>query len=60
MKRNKVEHNSDEERTVELRIAGYPVSISFAAEADATVVQRVRNCLIDSYIRNKMEKCGAA
>ena len=34
-----------------IRIAGHPVTLSFAAEPDTTVAQRVRNCLIDSYIR---------
>lgn len=39
-----------DESIVELRIAGHPVTLSFAAEPDAAVAQRVRNCLIDSYI----------
>ena len=43
--------HADSEQTVEIRIAGHPVSLSFAKEPDVTVAQRVRNCLIDSYIR---------
>ena len=49
-----------DESIVELRIAGHPVALSFAAEPDAAVAQRVRNCLIDSYIcQNAMEHAAA-
>ena len=43
--------NADREKTVEICIAGRPVSLSFAKEPNTTAAQRVRNCLIDSYIR---------
>ena len=36
------------------------VSLSFAKEPDATAAQRVRNCLIDSFIRQDTAKRGAA
>ena len=42
------------EQTVKLQIAGHSVTLIFAAEPDATVAQRVRNCLIDSYISQNM------
>ncbi len=37
-------------KSIEMRIAGHPVRLSFAKEADTTVAQRVRNSLIDAYI----------
>ncbi len=43
--------NRDMGKSVEMRIAGHPVRLSFAKEADATIAQRVRNSLIDTYIR---------
>ena len=48
------------ERIVELCIAGRPVTLSFAAEPDATVAQRVRNCLIDAYICQSAVEHAAA
>ena len=51
MNAKKERRNSSDEKTVELCIAGHPVILSFAAEPDTTAAQRVRNCLIDSYIR---------
>ncbi len=51
MNTKKAKRAGSDEKIVELRIAGHPVTLSFAAEPDTTVVQRVRNCLIDSYIR---------
>ena len=47
-------------KMVELRIAGHPVTLSFAAEPDATAALRVRNCLIDSYIRQSAAGHSAA
>ena len=51
MNGKKGKHDDGGEKVVELHIAGHPVTLSFAAEPDTTVAQRVRNCLIDSYIR---------
>ena len=51
MNTKKAEHGGGDEKIVELHIAGHPVTLSFAAEPDTTAAQRVRNCLIDSYIR---------
>ncbi len=51
MNTKKVKRDDCDKKTVELHIAGHPVTLSFAAEPDATVAQRVRSCLIDSYIR---------
>ncbi|MDE7055096.1 MAG: hypothetical protein K2O84_09850 [Oscillospiraceae bacterium] len=54
MNKKKAKHNDGndgDEKIVELRIAGHSVTLSFAAEPDAAAAQRVRNCLIDSYIR---------
>ena len=42
--------NDSDEKIVELSISGHPVTLSFAVEPDATAAQRVRSCLIDSYI----------
>ena len=47
-------HDDRDEKTVKLQIAGHSVTLIFAAEPDATVAQRVRNCLIDSYISKNM------
>lgn len=41
-------------------IAGHSVSFSFAEEPDATAAQRVRNCLINSFIRQDTARRGAA
>ena len=49
-----------DENMVELRIAGHSVSLSFAKEPGATAAQRVRNCLIDSFIRQDTAKRRAA
>lgn len=49
---NKKKTTSDDGgKIVKIHVAGHPVSLSFAAEADPAVAQRIRNCLIDSYIR---------
>lgn len=48
-------------RIVKIRVAGHSVSLSFAAETDPAVAQRIRNYLIDSYIcRNTAKKRDAA
>lgn len=52
--------NRSDESMVELRIAGHSVSLSFAKEPDITAAQRVRNCLIDSFIRQDTAKREAA
>lgn len=51
MRAKKEKQSCSDENMVELRIAGHSVSLSFAKEPDATAAQRVRNCLIDSFIR---------
>ena len=51
MNRKHTKHNAGDEKKMELSIAGHPVTLSFAAEPDITAAQRVRSCLIDSYIR---------
>jgi hypothetical protein len=38
-------------KSVKLRVDGRSVSLSFAEQADTAIAQRIRNCLIDSYIR---------
>ena len=43
-------------KIVELHIAGHLVTLSFSTEPDATAAQRVRNCLIDSYISQNAVK----
>ena len=48
------------EKIVELRIAGHPVRLSFAAEPNPTAAQRVRNCLVDSFLCQDRAKRGAA
>lgn len=61
MREKKASHEDAGEKVVKIRVAGHPVSLSFAAEADPAVAQRVRNCLIDSYIRrNTAPKRDAA
>ena len=55
-----MKRDDSDEKIVELRIAGHPVTLSFAAEPDTTVAQRVRNCLIDSYIRQNAAEHKAA
>lgn len=60
MSERKKKQDQGDENIMELRIAGHPVRLSFAAEPDATVAQRVRNCLIDSFIRQDTAKRGAA
>ncbi len=40
-------------KSIEMHIAGHPVRLSFAKEADTTVAQRVRNSLIDAYHYNE-------
>ena len=47
-------------KMVELHIAGHPVTLSFAAEPDATAAKRVRSCLIDSYISQSVAAHRAA
>ena len=47
-------------KMVELHIAGHPVTLSFAAEPDATAAQRIRSCLIDSYINQSAAAHRAA
>lgn len=56
----KEKQDRSDENMVELRIAGHSVSLSFAKEPDTTVAQRVRNCLIDSFIRQDTARRGAA
>lgn len=51
MSERKKKQNHSDESILELRIAGHPVRLSFAAEPDPTAAQRVRNCLIDSFLR---------
>ena len=51
MNTEKMKNDAGDDKIVELHIAGHPVTLSFAAKPDTTVAQRVRNCLIDSYIR---------
>lgn len=58
-KREKVDERNGR-KVVNLCIAGHPVNLSFAEEPDATAAQRVRNCLIDSFIRQDAAKHGAA
>ena len=60
MRKKKEKQSCSDENMVELRIAGHSVSLSFAKEPDATAAQRVRNCLIDSFIRQDTAKRGAA
>lgn len=60
MSERKKKQDQGDENIMELRIAGHPVHLSFAAEPDATVAQRVRNCLIDLFIRQDTAKRGAA
>lgn len=60
MKTKKSKQHDGDEKIVELRIAGHPVTLSFAAEADAMAAQRVRSSLIDSYIRQNSAERGAA
>jgi hypothetical protein len=48
------------EDVVELRIAGHPVSLSFAREPDISAARRVRNCLLDSFLRQDTAKHGTA
>ena len=52
--------NGSERKIVELYIAGHPVTLSFAAEPDTTIAQRVRTCLIDSSIRQNVAGHRAA
>lgn len=60
MNEKKATHD-DSGKIVKICVAGHPVSLSFAAEADPAVAQRIRNCLIDSYIRrNTAPKRDAA
>ena len=51
MSTKKTKHGGSDEKIMELQIDGHPVTLSFAAEPDASVAQRVRSYLIDSYIR---------
>lgn len=60
MSERKKKQDQGDENIMELRIAGHPVRLSFAAEPDPTAAQRVRNCLIDSFIRQDTAKRGAA
>lgn len=60
MSAKKEKQDCGDENMVELRIAGHSVSLSFAKEPDTTVAQRVRNCLIDSFIRQDTARRGAA
>lgn len=60
MSEKKEKQDHGDENTVELRIAGHSVSLSFAKEPDVTAAQRVRNCLIDSFIRQDTARRGAA
>ena len=50
MNMKQAKYNGRDDKIVELSISGHPVTLSFAAEPDATAAQRVRSCLIDSYI----------
>ena len=54
MDTKQIKPNNSTGKTVELRIAGHPVTLSFAAAPDAAAAQRVRNSLIDSYISQNM------
>ena len=60
MNKKKAKRDTSDEKIVELRIAGHPVTLSFAVEPNATAAQRVRNCLIDSYIRQNAADHRAA
>lgn len=60
MSTRKEKQSCGDEHMVELRIGGHSVSLSFAKEPDATAAQRVRNCLIDSFILQDTAKRGAA
>lgn len=60
MSAKKEKQDCGDENMVELHIAGHSVSLSFAKEPDATAARRVRNCLIDSFIRQDTARCGAA
>lgn len=51
MSERKKKQGQGDENIMELRIAGHPVRLSFAAEPDPAAAQRVRNCLIDSFLR---------
>ncbi len=48
--------NEDSGKSMEVRVAGHPVLLCFAKEADAAIAQRVRNCLLDAYIRRNAGK----
>ncbi len=48
--------NADGGKSMKIQVAGHPVQLSFAKEADASVAQRVRNCLLDAYIRRNAGK----
>ncbi len=45
------EQNTDRGKSMEVCIAGHQVLLCFSKEADAAIAQRVRNCLLDAYIR---------
>ena len=51
MSERKKKQNHGDENIVKLHIADHPVRLSFAAEPDPTAAQRIRNCLIDSFLR---------
>ncbi len=53
---NTKEQHADREKNMEIRIAGHPVQLSFAREADAAIARQVRNCLLDAYIRRNAGK----
>lgn len=60
MSERREEGSSGGVNAVELRIAGHPVRLSFAEEPDVTAAQRVRNCLIDSFLRQNREDSESA
>lgn len=52
--------SSNKDGSVELHIDGHLVSLSFAEEPDMTIAQRVRSCLLDSYIRQNVSERKAS
>lgn len=53
MSERKKKQDHGDENIVELRIAGHPVRLSFAAEPDPTAAQRIRNFVVLFYPKEK-------
>ena len=53
MSERKKKQDHGDENIVELRIAGHPVRLSFAAESDPTAAQRIRNFVVLFYPKEK-------